>query len=179
MFNLKRLKALPLAWCGSLEREMPAHESPSSLDLDYFAKVATTNGVEVSVPTPHSYVNQFLQNKFIEDWTNSNTGLRVEPFFPQTQFRSPFQLLHTILNKPFVSELHRFKLKAAPNCRWGSVGDADHYAFACPLTKDFHLVSPSQNAKKAWFRSIVRNPSIHSKLKSCIKIASTIRDQIP
>ncbi|GFV59679.1 hypothetical protein TNCV_1907501 [Trichonephila clavipes] len=73
----------------------------------------------------------------------------------------------------------RFKLKATPNCLCRSVGDSDYYIFACPLPKDFHLVSPSQNAKKAWSQSIVRNPSIHSKLKSCIKIASTIRDQIP
>ncbi|GFW95321.1 hypothetical protein TNCV_2970431 [Trichonephila clavipes] len=55
----------------------------------------------------------------------------------------------------------------------------DHYLFACPLTKDFHLVSPSQNTKKNCFQSIVGNPSIHSKLKSCIKIAYSIRDQIP
>ncbi|GFX51958.1 hypothetical protein TNCV_3063751 [Trichonephila clavipes] len=69
-------------------------------------------------------------------------------------------------------------LKATTNCLCGSVGDAGHYVFACPLTKDFYLVSLSQNAKKASFRSIVRNASIHSKLKPCIKIASTIRDQI-
>ncbi|GFY25246.1 hypothetical protein TNCV_2483671 [Trichonephila clavipes] len=56
--------------------------------------------------------------------------------------------------------------------------DADHYEFACPLTKDFHWVSLSQNAKKAWFQSIVRNPSIHFQLKSCIEIAYSIRDQI-
>ncbi|GFX97627.1 uncharacterized protein TNCV_2841871 [Trichonephila clavipes] len=66
---------------------------------------------------------------------------------------------------PFVSYLHRFKLKTTLNCLCGSVGDADHFVFACPLTKDFHLVSPSQNAKKPWFQSFVRNPSIHSKRK--------------
>ncbi|GFW35560.1 hypothetical protein TNCV_2462021 [Trichonephila clavipes] len=31
--------------------------------VDHFAKVATSNGVEVSVPTPHSYVIKILQNK--------------------------------------------------------------------------------------------------------------------
>ncbi|GFX26977.1 uncharacterized protein TNCV_1841491 [Trichonephila clavipes] len=49
---------------------------------------------------------------------------------------------------PFVSYLFRFKLKTTTNCLCGSVGDADHYVFACPLTNDFHSVSPSQNAKK-------------------------------
>ncbi|GFV45405.1 hypothetical protein TNCV_5055991 [Trichonephila clavipes] len=52
---------------------------------DHFAEVATTNGVEVNVPTPHSYVIQFLQNKSIVNWesrwSNSNTGLRVKSFF--------------------------------------------------------------------------------------------------
>ncbi|GFV13868.1 hypothetical protein TNCV_523471 [Trichonephila clavipes] len=61
-------------------------ETPSSLDRgsklrDHFAKVATTNGVEVSVPAPRSYVIKTLQNKLIENWeswwSNSNTGLRI------------------------------------------------------------------------------------------------------
>ncbi|GFU11454.1 hypothetical protein TNCV_1983641 [Trichonephila clavipes] len=35
---------------------------------DHFAKVATANGVEVSVPAPRSYVIKTLQNKLIKDW---------------------------------------------------------------------------------------------------------------
>ncbi|GFW71186.1 hypothetical protein TNCV_536041 [Trichonephila clavipes] len=66
-----------------------------------------------------------------------------------------------------------------PDILCGSVGDVDHYVFAYSPTKDFLLVSRSQNDKKAWFQSIVRNPPIHSELKSCIQIVSTIQDQIP
>ncbi|GFS83844.1 hypothetical protein TNCV_2362941 [Trichonephila clavipes] len=42
-----------------------------------------------------------------------------------------------------------------PHRLYGSVGDADHYVFACSLTKDFHLSLQSpKNAKKkkAWFQ---------------------------
>ncbi|GFV17714.1 RNase H domain-containing protein [Trichonephila clavipes] len=153
---------------------------------DHFAKVATTNGVEVSVPVSSSYVIKTLQNKLIEDWEswwpNSNTGLRVKSFFPKPSLdinpHSSYVTQFLTNHDPFVSYLHRFNLKTTPNCLCGSVGDADHYVFTCPLTKNFHLVSPSQNTKKTWFQSIVRNPSIHSKLKSCIKIAYSIRDQI-
>ncbi|GFU89941.1 hypothetical protein TNCV_2438281 [Trichonephila clavipes] len=49
----------------------------------------------------------------------------------------------------FAAYMYRFKLKTTVNCLCGSVGDSDNYVFACPLIKDFHLVSPSQNAKKA------------------------------
>ncbi|GFW06430.1 RNase H domain-containing protein [Trichonephila clavipes] len=155
--------------------------------FDHFAKVSTPNGIEVSVPTPRSYVIKTLQNKLIKDWdswwSNSNTGLRVKSFFPKHSLdinpHSSYVTQFLTNHGPFVSYLHRFKLKTTPKCLCGSVGDADHYVFACPLTKDFHLVSPSQNAKKAWFQSIVRNSSIHCKLKSCIKIAYSIRDQIP
>ncbi|GFW52892.1 uncharacterized protein TNCV_2394711 [Trichonephila clavipes] len=120
---------------------------------NHFAKVATTNSVEVSVPTSRSYVIKTLHNKLIEDWeswwSNSNTG----SFFPKPSFdinpHSSYVTQFLPNHGPFVSYLHRFKLKTTPNCLCGSVGDPDHYVFACPLTKDFHLVSPSQNAKKA------------------------------
>ncbi|GFU91999.1 hypothetical protein TNCV_192481 [Trichonephila clavipes] len=53
-------------------------------EIDHFS--TTTNGVEVSVPTPRSYVINFLQNKLIEVWeswwSNSNTGLKFKSFFP-------------------------------------------------------------------------------------------------
>ncbi|GFW05839.1 hypothetical protein TNCV_603111 [Trichonephila clavipes] len=52
-----------------------------------FGKVATTNGVEVSVLVPRSYVIKSLKNELIEDWkswrSNSNSGLRVKSFFPK------------------------------------------------------------------------------------------------
>ncbi|GFV60198.1 uncharacterized protein TNCV_1924401, partial [Trichonephila clavipes] len=123
--------------------------------------VATTNGVGVSVPAPSSYVIKFLQNKLIQDcesWcSNSNTGLRVKLYFPRHILDiSPHSSYVTqfLTNQgPFASYLHRFKLKPTTNCLCGSVGDANHYVFVRPLTKDFHLVSPPQNAKKAWFQS--------------------------
>ncbi|GFX74109.1 uncharacterized protein TNCV_490731 [Trichonephila clavipes] len=153
---------------------------------DHFAEVATINGVQVSFLSPRSYVIKTLQNKLIEDWeswwSNSNTGLRDKFFFPKSSFdinlHSSYVTQFLTKHAPFVSFLHRLKLKTTPNCLYGSVGVAAYYVFSCPLTKDFHWVSPSQNTKKAGLQSIVRNSSIHFKLKSCIKIVSTIRDQI-
>ncbi|GFV85140.1 uncharacterized protein TNCV_4171931 [Trichonephila clavipes] len=123
----------------------------------HFAKVAISNGVEVSVPTPHSYVIKTLQNKLIEGWeswwSNSNTGLRVKSFFPKSSLginpHSSYVTQILTNHGPFVFYLHRFKLKTTPNYLCGSVGYADHYVFTCPLTKDFHLVCPSQKTKKA------------------------------
>ncbi|GFX47161.1 hypothetical protein TNCV_2747371 [Trichonephila clavipes] len=43
------------------------HERESKVEKNDFAKLATTNGVEVSVPTPRSVVLRLLQNKLIED----------------------------------------------------------------------------------------------------------------
>ncbi|GFW36111.1 uncharacterized protein TNCV_4929741 [Trichonephila clavipes] len=123
--------------------------------VDRFAKVATTNGVEVSVSTPPSYVIKTLQNKLIESWkswwSNSNTGLQVKSFFPKPSLDiNPYSSYVTQFltnHDPFVSYLHGFKLKTTPNCLCVSVGDVDHYVFTCHLTKDFHSVSSSQNAK--------------------------------
>ncbi|GFV59144.1 uncharacterized protein TNCV_2338851 [Trichonephila clavipes] len=99
-----------------------------------FAKVTAANGVEVSVPAPRSYVIKTLQNKLIEDreswWSNSNTGFRVTSFFPKSSLNinlhSSFVTQFLTNHGPFVSYLHRFKLKTTPNCLCGSVGDADH-----------------------------------------------------
>ncbi|GFQ99470.1 RNase H domain-containing protein [Trichonephila clavata] len=118
-----------------------AHNNNFFNDIaDHFAKVATTNGVEVGVPAPRSYVMKILQNKLIEDWeslfSNSDTGLRVKSFFPKPSLDiNPYSSYVTQFltnHGPFVSYLHRFKLKATPNCLCASVGDADHYVFACP-----------------------------------------------
>ncbi|GFW75129.1 adhesion G-protein coupled receptor G4 [Trichonephila clavipes] len=76
---------------------------------------------------------------------------------------------------PFVSNLHHFKLKT-PNCLWGSLGDADHYVFACSLTKDFHLVSPSQNTKKALFQSIIIAVAISQGETKLRQLTITVTD---
>ncbi|GFS51831.1 RNase H domain-containing protein [Trichonephila clavipes] len=150
-----------MAQCRSLKSRVPTQVSSSSLDrgskitrlvvvtTDHFAEVTTTNGVEVSVPPPRSYVIKMLKNKLIEDWeswsSNSNTGLRVKSYCPKPSLDINLHsscVTHFLTNHlPFVCYLHRFKLKATPDCLCGSVGDADHYVFACPLTKDFHLSS--------------------------------------
>ncbi|GFX85275.1 uncharacterized protein TNCV_2675501 [Trichonephila clavipes] len=85
-------------------------------------------------------------------WSNSNTGLRVKSFFPKPSLNinphSNYVTQFLTNHSPFVSYLHRFKLKTTLSCLCGCVGDADHHVFACPLTMDFHFDSPSQNAKK-------------------------------
>ncbi|GFU04146.1 uncharacterized protein TNCV_862921 [Trichonephila clavipes] len=105
----------------------------------HFAKVASADGVEVRVPAPRSYVIKTFQNKLIEDWeswwSNSNTGLRVKSFFPKPSLdinaHSSYVTQFLTNRGPFVSYLHHFKLKTTPGCLCGSVGDADHYVFAC------------------------------------------------
>ncbi|PRD34349.1 UNVERIFIED_CONTAM: hypothetical protein NCL1_14962 [Trichonephila clavipes] len=64
-------------------------------------------------------------------WSNYNTGLRSKSFFPLPSLdinpHSSYVTQFLTNHGPFVSYLHRFKLKATPNCLRGSVGDADHY----------------------------------------------------
>ncbi|GFY12356.1 uncharacterized protein TNCV_284591 [Trichonephila clavipes] len=108
----------------------------------------------MSVPAPRSYVIKSLQNKLIQDWeswwSNSNTGLRVKSFFPKPSLDispHPSYVTQFLTNhSQFIFYLHLFKLKATPNCLCGFVGDTLTIMYShVPL----HLVSPSQNAKKA------------------------------
>ncbi|GFQ89309.1 hypothetical protein TNCT_254101 [Trichonephila clavata] len=95
-----------------------AHNNNFFNDIaDHFAKVATTNGVEVSVPAPSALMS--LQNKLIERSSNSNNGLRVKSFIPKPSLEINLHssyISHFLTNHgPFVSYLHRFKLKATSN----------------------------------------------------------------
>ncbi|GFY16190.1 RNase H domain-containing protein [Trichonephila clavipes] len=115
-----------------------------------------STGVEANVPAPCSYAIKTLQDKLIENWerwwSKSNTDLQVKCFLPKPSLdmnsRSSYVTEFLTNHDLFVSYLYRFKLITIPNCLCRYVGDTDHYAFVCPLTKDIHLVSPSQNAKK-------------------------------
>ncbi|GBN17037.1 hypothetical protein AVEN_142211-1, partial [Araneus ventricosus] len=37
-------------------------------------------------------------------------------------------------------------------------GDADHFAFDCPHTLDFHFTRSSETNKPIWLSSVVKNP---------------------
>ncbi|GBM72110.1 hypothetical protein AVEN_80120-1, partial [Araneus ventricosus] len=46
------------------------------------------------------------------------------------------------------------------------MGDADRYIFSCSLTKEFHLIKPADEHKKAWFNNLLTNRQAVTELKA-------------
>ncbi|GBM97847.1 hypothetical protein AVEN_148147-1, partial [Araneus ventricosus] len=140
---------------------------PGNEWADQQAKQAISSGEELDIPAPRSYLNQKIKSYILQTWTNywncynSASGIRVRDF---TGSVSPKFLIHNKIlifflsgHGPFPQYLYRFKKLNSPLCVCGQVGDADHYTFACSLTKDFHLVRPADAHKRAWFTNLINN----------------------
>ncbi|GFS91003.1 RNase H domain-containing protein [Nephila pilipes] len=149
---------------------------------DFFAKLAITYGEKKNFPAPQSHIVMTLKNKLLSDWevwwSTCNNGIWVQLYIPRPNlsFYTNSSFITRFLNGhgPFISYLNRFNLKSTNLYLCGSVGDADHYVFSCPFTRDFHLKCPVVKAKPIWLRSVCENPYLHSKLISSILTARKI-----
>ncbi|GBN66167.1 hypothetical protein AVEN_45405-1 [Araneus ventricosus] len=72
----------------------------------------------------------------------------------------------------------RFKKLSSPLCACGLVGDADHYVFRCPLTAEFHLMEPSDEHRKSWFKNLRYSGQAQSKLIQAFKLSNGICDRL-
>ncbi|GBN23885.1 hypothetical protein AVEN_63508-1 [Araneus ventricosus] len=79
---------------------------------------------------------------------------------------------------PFPSYLHRFKFLDSPHCICGMLGDADHYIFSCSLTKEFHLIKPADEHKKAWFNNLLTNRQAVTKMEGAFRTSRNICDTL-
>ncbi|GBN05787.1 hypothetical protein AVEN_10266-1 [Araneus ventricosus] len=76
------------------------------------------------------------------------------------------------------SYLHRFKFLDSPHCIYGMLDDADHYIFSCSLTKEFHLIKPADEHKKAWFNNLLKNRQAVTKMEGAFRTSRNICDTL-
>ncbi|GBO15902.1 hypothetical protein AVEN_98154-1 [Araneus ventricosus] len=150
---------------------------------DQQAKLATITGEELSIPAPRSYLTRTLKQLILHEWCGywnkytSASGIRVRGFLDTV---SPnFLIYNKILiyflsgHGPFPFYLHRFKRVNSPLCTCGLVGDADHF-FYCSLTREFHLIKPTEASKKLWFKNLMSNKQAIGKMTNSSKISNDI-----
>ncbi|GBM59032.1 hypothetical protein AVEN_27651-1 [Araneus ventricosus] len=134
-----------------------AHVGIPGNDLaDQQAKLAITTGEKFVIPAPYSHLKGLLKNYIVNKWNeywnsyDSASGIRVRGYINQT--------LHTVF------------------C--GMLGDADHYIFSCSLTKEFHLIKPADEHKKAWFNNLLTNRQAVTKMEGAFRTSRNICDTL-
>ncbi|GBN21769.1 hypothetical protein AVEN_155631-1 [Araneus ventricosus] len=131
---------------------------------DQQARLDITSGEKFFIPAPYSQLKCFLKNYIVNKWNeywnsyDSASGIRW--------------------HGPFPSYLHRFKFLDSPHCICGMLGDADHYIFSCFLTKEFHLIKPADEHKKAWFNNLLTNRQAVTKMEGTFKTSRSICDTL-
>ncbi|GBN68555.1 hypothetical protein AVEN_97035-1 [Araneus ventricosus] len=56
--------------------------------------------------------------------------------------------------------------------------NADHYIFSCSLTKEFHLIKPADEHKKAWFNNLLTNKQAGTKMEGAFRTSRNICDTL-
>ncbi|GBM05243.1 hypothetical protein AVEN_181627-1 [Araneus ventricosus] len=85
-------------------------------------------------------------------------------------------MIHPLMNQfitghePFVTYLHRFGLCSHDRCVCGDIGDPNHIATDCPVTKPFNFIKPSAGNLSMWCENIVQNKRSLTRLMSIMKI---------
>ncbi|GBL81551.1 hypothetical protein AVEN_147047-1, partial [Araneus ventricosus] len=110
-------------------------DNPGNELADHFAKIASSCGADMSIPTPYSYVKsvckEFLMNEWNSYWKNSTTGKRTQQILPSANLDlliSNKCVIYLLTNHgPFPAYLCRFKILNNPDCLCGEHGDVDHY----------------------------------------------------
>ncbi|GBL85490.1 hypothetical protein AVEN_34656-1 [Araneus ventricosus] len=161
---------------------------PGNELADQQAKLAITSGEKFVIPAPYSHLKGLLKNYIVNEWNeywnsyDSASGIRVRGYINQV---SPKFLIHNKFliyflsgHGPFPSYLHRFKFLDSPHCICGMLGDADHYIFSCSLTKEFHLIKPADEHKKAWFNNLLTNRQAVTKMEGAFRTSRNICDTL-
>ncbi|GBN69564.1 hypothetical protein AVEN_44601-1 [Araneus ventricosus] len=172
----KAIGSVGLSW-------VKAHAGiPGNELADQFAKEATINGEFLPFPAPYSFLKKFINNFIFKNWQRhweaSKNDVRVREFIPSVDYslvtHSRSLLFFITGHGPFPAYLHRFKILNSPNCVCGSLGDADHFAFDCIHTQEFHFTKPSLSNKPFWFRSVLKNQMSLSRLDRVCTISNVI-----
>ncbi|GBM29165.1 hypothetical protein AVEN_50201-1 [Araneus ventricosus] len=161
---------------------------PGNELADQQAKLAITSGEKFVIPAPYYHLKGLLKNYIVNKWNeywnsyDSASGIRVRGYINQV---SPKFLIHNKFliyflsgHGPFPSYLHRFKFLDSPHCICGMLGDADHYIFSCSLTKEFILIKPADEHKKAWFNNLLTNRQAVTKMEGAFRTSRNICDTL-
>ncbi|GBM50219.1 hypothetical protein AVEN_134790-1 [Araneus ventricosus] len=104
---------------------MKAHAGiPGNELADQFAKIATTDGQELNIPAPYTYVKRKIQNYILDSWQrhweDSGKGVKVKGYAPTVDFNlltHNRQLLFFISGHGhFPAYLYHFKQINNPYC---------------------------------------------------------------
>ncbi|GBN50488.1 hypothetical protein AVEN_92798-1 [Araneus ventricosus] len=172
----KAIGSVGLSWVKA-HAGIPGNELAAQL-----AKEATTDGVLLSLPAPYSFFKKFINSnipgRWQRHWGEAKNGVKeFVPFVDTTLLTHNRSLLFFISGHgPFPAHLFRFKIFNSPNCSCGGLGDADHFAFDCPHTTDFHFTRPTFLNKPAWFKNVLNNPSALLRMERICSIAGKICD---
>ncbi|GBL79714.1 hypothetical protein AVEN_18240-1 [Araneus ventricosus] len=147
---------------------------PGNELADHFAKLASVEGEGMDIPFPYSFVKFTLKKKLLEDWQiyygayETASGNRIRGFVPRvdtkTLIKSKYLLYFLTGDGPFPCYLSRFKILSSPLCKYGLLGDLDHYLFDCLMTRDHHLKKPSCEAKSLWLKNVMSTAANHENL---------------
>lgn len=138
---------------------------------DQLAKEASRQSPSVNTLTPPSWLKRLAHRQALrewqDEWDTDSTGRRTYSFFPKVSesslVRNASQTALFTNHGPYRSYLYRFHLANSELCICGRYGDADHYCFECPLTKEWHLKKPNPSALVVWAKSIAGNQTLRSK----------------
>ncbi|GBN64552.1 hypothetical protein AVEN_202584-1, partial [Araneus ventricosus] len=157
---------------------------PGNELADQQAKLAITSGEELFIPAPYSHLKYLLKNCIVKKWNeywnsyDSASVIRVRGYInqvnPKFLIYNKFLIYFLIGHGPFPSYLHRFKFLDSPHCKCGMLDDADHYIFSCSLTKEFHLIKPADEHKKAWFNNLLTNRQAVTKMEGTFRTSRNI-----
>ncbi|GBN08339.1 hypothetical protein AVEN_3937-1 [Araneus ventricosus] len=161
---------------------------PGNELADHHAKLATTDGENMNVQTPLSCVKFKITNNLMKDWQynwenyDSDSGNRARNCVPCVNKKL---LVH---NKciiyfltgygPLPCYLHRFKKLNSPLCPCGRPGDADHYVFHCPLTKEHHLKEHALNNRVEWFKNLLKNRECILRLEKIFRFCGDLCNRL-
>ncbi|GBL99653.1 hypothetical protein AVEN_68898-1 [Araneus ventricosus] len=156
---------------------------PGNELADHDAKLATTDGENMNVQTPLSYVKFKITKNLMKDWQynwenyDSDSGKRDRSFVPCVNknllVHNKCLLYFLMEHGPFPCYLHRFKKLNSPLCPCGRPGDADHYVFHCPLTKE-----PALNHRVEWFKIFLKNRECILRLENIFRFCGDMCNRL-
>lgn len=169
--SLKNIITIKLFWTK-------AHVGNMGNELaDSMAKQATTkHEIDIILPLARTYIKNQLHKLRITEWSRawyiSPRGRVTFRYIPKIStdllFDSP--ALNNLLTDhgPFPRYFNRFHIPGylSPNCVCGAFGDADHYMFHCPLSREHHFSRPAEDdhwelwAKKMNSNKILRRRAV-------------------
>lgn len=129
-------------------------------------------------PFPPSHIKRILKQQLLDQWQ------LVWDYDPRGRFAhrllpkvSENHLLHhrnlylfATNHGPFPSYLVTFGKAISKRCTCGQIGTSLHYMTSCTLTSTYHLRYSRNITLSSWFKTIISQPILLSKIINCISL---------